>query len=288
LERFDEDVCVTPDQALVWLEKFKFEGERKLMESVANRYAVDMLLGRWNEDNETPLKFDVDGRLIDGQHRLWAVVLADRPIRFHIHWGVPTDVYRVTDINKPRRVQDVSEPWAQNSKASALARMMMIGPDTYLRQFASSVPVVTEFQEANKDAMTFTLRAFHTNRRYITQAPVQATIGRAYYHLSHEILLNFVDRLLTGVIAGPHETAVVTLRNWLMSGRLTNRIDAQIEKYMKTSSALIAFSERRSLKKLYIPKDDPFPLPEDKRLVEPPTVNVRGAKLIAADLPKRR
>ena len=53
--------------------------QRNRRRDTVTAYAEDMAAGRWKENGET-IKFDSEGRLIDGQHRLAAVVKANTPI----------------------------------------------------------------------------------------------------------------------------------------------------------------------------------------------------------------
>src|SRR5437870_5147015 len=63
---------VGPELATRWLEGNVHN--RKLREDVVARYARDMKAGRWLLTHE-PIAFNKNGdTLVDGQHRLWAVV----------------------------------------------------------------------------------------------------------------------------------------------------------------------------------------------------------------------
>lgn len=57
--------------------------------------------GQWLMTGE-PIIFDGDGRLIDGQHRLRALIAANRSIEFVITRGVPTDSFVAINRGKPR------------------------------------------------------------------------------------------------------------------------------------------------------------------------------------------
>lgn len=68
------------------------------------RYAQAMIRGEWVIAQ--PLLFDEDGRLIDGQTRLKAVIEANRPIDFLVVEGYERDaVFGVLDDVGPRKLQ---------------------------------------------------------------------------------------------------------------------------------------------------------------------------------------
>jgi hypothetical protein len=67
-------IDVDPATAESWLAKNP--NNRNLRVPVVQSYARDMVSGNWMLNGET-IKFDQSGKLIDGQHRLSAVVTAD-------------------------------------------------------------------------------------------------------------------------------------------------------------------------------------------------------------------
>ena len=54
----------------------KVEGNRRLANRVVNRYRAIMEDGNWQDDHPDPIIFDEKGRLMNGQHRLWALAQA--------------------------------------------------------------------------------------------------------------------------------------------------------------------------------------------------------------------
>ena len=68
-------------------------------------YAKAMEDGDW-EYNAEPIRFDDKGELIDGQHRLAAVVKTELPHRFLVVRGLPTEAIYVTDRGKQKSLAD--------------------------------------------------------------------------------------------------------------------------------------------------------------------------------------
>lgn len=62
---------------------------RPINKSMVDSYASDMARGRWGLSHQG-IAFDEDGRLIDGQHRLWAVIRASIPVIMTVTTGVPS------------------------------------------------------------------------------------------------------------------------------------------------------------------------------------------------------
>ena len=65
---------VTPDTAQMWLTKMP--KNRNIRPGDVARYARDMSSGKWGLAGD-PVRFDKDGNLIDGQHRLQAIIRSD-------------------------------------------------------------------------------------------------------------------------------------------------------------------------------------------------------------------
>ena len=99
--------------------------------------------GRWKFDG-SPIRFDVDGRLLDGQHRLTAVITTGIPIETLVVRGLPSDVFSVMDTGKIRTAADVlAIAGEKNYTAAAGAiRLMLLldggGEPDFSRRFSNS------------------------------------------------------------------------------------------------------------------------------------------------------
>lgn len=96
---------VTPDFALDLLQSNV--SNRRINEYVVTRYSNDMKEGRWKTDTVEVLKVSKSGKLLDGQHRLSAVVKSKTPVFFHIAYGLDDCIFDVLDTGKTRNATDV-------------------------------------------------------------------------------------------------------------------------------------------------------------------------------------
>lgn len=99
-----EIIDVTPELAELWLTRNSHN--RNLRERQAQLYATDMLAGDWKWTGET-VKFAADGALLDGQHRLRAVVIAGITVRFLVVRGLAPEAQEDVDRGIPRKFYDV-------------------------------------------------------------------------------------------------------------------------------------------------------------------------------------
>ena len=94
---------VTPKQAQEWLEGNV--DNRNLREARVIQLAQILQRNEWELTNDC-LVFDSDGTLLNGQHRLSAVVVAGIPARFVILRGVPPKAQEVFDSGLTRTLGD--------------------------------------------------------------------------------------------------------------------------------------------------------------------------------------
>jgi hypothetical protein len=100
-------VAVTPAQAAQWLE-VNLGPNRKLNPRHVRKLATDMVNGDWRQNGES-VKFDRHGHLVDGQHRLAAIVAANMNVGMLIVEGLEPDAMRTIDTGRARSFGDVLE-----------------------------------------------------------------------------------------------------------------------------------------------------------------------------------
>ena len=81
-----EWVMVTPDVAKRLL-GINYEEQRNVQPSRVEVYARDMAEGHWNSQSQSPIRISSDGQVIDGQHRLLAVIKSGVSVPMEIKFG---------------------------------------------------------------------------------------------------------------------------------------------------------------------------------------------------------
>lgn len=79
---------------------------RKLSKGLVSKYAGDMRAGRWPYNGD-PIRVSEGGVLLDGQHRLYACVEADKPFEAELIEGLPDSVAMTIDGGRRRSAADV-------------------------------------------------------------------------------------------------------------------------------------------------------------------------------------
>jgi len=96
---------VTPQLASEWLKLNKTN--RPLKEKTIKEYALLMARGIWSQTSPETIKFNTKGILLDGQHRLAAIVKSQQTIDMLIHRNIPDDNFKVIDMGAKRTVGDI-------------------------------------------------------------------------------------------------------------------------------------------------------------------------------------
>lgn len=96
-------VYVTPEMAERWLGKNHVN--RNIRNNRVGKYASDMANGKWQITGEA-IKFDRAGSLVDGQHRLWAVVESGCTVPMFVVRGLDENTQIVLDSGSARTSAD--------------------------------------------------------------------------------------------------------------------------------------------------------------------------------------
>lgn len=144
-------VDLTPDLAEKWLGHNV--GNRNLRRQKVQQYARDMREGNWHTSGQA-IQFDWNGRLVDGQHRLEAVIESGVTIEVLVVKGLDPRAREVIDTGAKRTASDALKFAGHTQDATLLAAVARIADareNGYLRTaMATSVP-----QLSNSDVIAW-------------------------------------------------------------------------------------------------------------------------------------
>ncbi len=115
---------ITPERARHLLEEHN-SNNRNISDAHVAKLARDMREGRWKLNYES-IKIGAGGRLIDGQHRLWACLTAQVPFLTLIVYGVADDVYDTVGVGKAKDFADLVGPMDGEKNAKLLGATLRI------------------------------------------------------------------------------------------------------------------------------------------------------------------
>lgn len=191
---------VTPELATKYLSSN--QGNRKLSERQINFYYKQMISGDWGTTGDT-IKISSEGRLLDGQHRLHAVVRYDKPVEMFIAEGIDPALFPMIDTGKPRTASDVlsSNGVGRPTNMASAAKYIMLYDNSQLnrkhnKDVAPSHKRILQFISENPDleGVVETVIGVHKKFKAIPVA-LLATLywitSRKNYAKAHEFLTQY-------------------------------------------------------------------------------------------------
>ena len=224
----------------------------------------DIEAGNWLLTHQG-VAFDGEGQLVDGQHRLFAILEADRPVLSVIMVNISRDAVPVMDRHRARRARDLLEfaGSRMTSFQESVIRRGMLG----LKGGSSvvTIPQIMGFLELYQADLEWAVAQFPKRISGVVVSPLVAAVFRAKVNASSEEVLHlekFCEVMNTSVAESAEERAAILLRDWLITpNRSTRKSASGISVYGRCSRAIRAFLDREPLTRLYSSTAELFPLP---------------------------
>jgi hypothetical protein len=255
---------ITPEIAKKMLEVNRHN--RGISWEKVHQYARDMKAGKWYLSHQG-IGFGKDENLIDGQHRLFAVIEAGVAIETQVTHGLDRETQEVIDGNLPRRDHDKITFGGNIGKVSpddvSLAKAMVAGASS--KKKTMTILELELFIGRHRDAIQFAVESLpKTKCKGVSAARLRAVVARAWYTEDRAELAHFCDVMTTSRARSDRDDAIIMLRNWLTSSTTTSgggKMQAMI--YGKSARALLAYLRDERIKNLIAATTNVFPLPEE-------------------------
>lgn len=263
IENKIEDIVPEPESFVLWVTQEmaqkmleKNENNRKISPGLVSIYKRQIITGEWELNGET-ICLDTTGALKDGQHRLTAIIKAERAIQCVVVFNVPASSH-IYDIGRKRSVADVllmkgiSENYA-NKQVAAIANLyaMICEPS---RSNACAPGEVDRFIEKHKDALTFVLNLPSGGRSTIGKTAIYKTAMLLAYEYGEDPdrLVRFNDISVLGDVPEECDTAAVKIREMGFEKKLADRNNkGRMSSLNIVESAISDFCKRKPRKKAY-------------------------------------
>lgn len=211
---------VTPALATKWLEANT--NNRPVSDPLVERYAEDMRRGRWRLTGQG-ITFGKEGVLLDGQHRLWAVITSNADVRMTVLRGAQAEALACVDIGRARSVSDVMRLVDGTENAPRIRAMMQaIEHLTVGSRKSLSYYGVRDAMEAYRPGLEWSLTV--TTKRTGVDAPLVFGALAFAYPTNPEGIAGFAARLRSGA-ALPDRDPALTLRNYLLLHKSNHAAD---------------------------------------------------------------
>jgi len=234
-------------------------------------YARDMRAGKWLLTHQG-IAFGEDGDLLDGQHRLLAVIEAGVPVRFTITRGLDKSAQMLVDKCLPRSDSDCITLGGRIGLVSkhevAVARVMPLGivssPGRSGRNATMTMMELESFIDRHRDAIRFSIECLpRSAANGLSAARLRAVVARSWYTEDRTDIVKFCEILITGRSRSDRDDIVITLRNWITGSVKSATGSAQSMLYGKAARALLAYLRDERIKNLIAATTNVFPLPEE-------------------------
>ena len=201
---------------------------RPLSDKAMTDYSRDMAAGNWVSNGET-IKIAEDGFVIDGQHRLAAVVKSGATLYdVIVVEGLPAHAQDTVDIGRRRTVSDIFSLAGETNSGvlAAVTRKTWLW-ERGIHKFTNTMtPTVTELQEFLEEFPSLRRSAEIgkrcTNHYRPLRAAVTGTSHHIFLQIDPDLTAEFFARLETGAdLAEGHP--VLTLRNRMAQDKLTSK-----------------------------------------------------------------
>lgn len=241
---------------------------RDLRQGHVETLARDMAAFRWRFTGD-PVRFDLNGQMIDGQHRLTAILVAKVTLPTLIVWGLPEDAQDVIDTGMGRTMRDVlSLAGHQYSaqEAALLRQVHMWDAEAGLaaasgrgRGGKATHSELNEVHRANPDVSTAVQHvAINHQLRKVLGATPAAFCWLILNRIDSYGCEEFLDAIAngTGLVEGD---ARLVLRNQILSGYSTTKGRALIGWVFK---AWNAWRKNTKVKQIKWTTAEAFPIPK--------------------------
>lgn len=244
---------ITPALAESWLMSNTFN--RSLSSAVVNKYANDMKSGNWHL-NHQGIAFDDCNVLVDGQHRLSAVVKSGVTVDMLVTYGasrVGVDELRVRSSYDVIKFGSLSE-WVERDDV----------------QIAKAIPVIFDGARSNlsthetlkiaekyKEGILFCKREFKSNKKGIQSALVRSCFAVAFYHFDEQKLSDMIKSLYSGIITSADDAVVIRAREMILSADFSGAT-FRYRSAKRLCRAIEAYCNGEKITQLREPAEMPF------------------------------
>jgi hypothetical protein len=251
-------MAVSPDIAKQWLENNT--RNRNLRRSRVEAYARDMASGRWRFNGD-PIRFAVDGTLLDGQHRLQALIDAGATIQFLVIWGLPVEAQDTMDIGAHRTMADALSLRGEERApfvAAIARRVVMFDAGFRASAGGSMVPTHAEMAAYIEGSRYIQRSAEVANRARSVRLPAAPSVIGAAYEVcarnSQRAADTFyVEKVIEGIGLTPGDPAL-TYRARLQREAANGRQMPPDDVFRYALLAWNAFRSGQRLMKLQAPR----------------------------------
>ncbi|MDR0326981.1 MAG: hypothetical protein LBI05_01655 [Planctomycetaceae bacterium] len=257
-------VNVTPSMARLWLDFNNFNRPKNT--ETVDKYVRQIRDGRWRLTHQG-IAFTADGVLLDGQHRLFAIIECGFTLPMRVCLNEPAENFAVIDCGRNRSNLDVVRMSAKDSTLSTAhtqtLHSMLAGRLCKTANRWTNAET-NELYETHKVAVNFAVDQFRGCKdKQINDRTVKGVIARAFYHVPQETLAVFCSLLTSS--NDHHCRAAVDAFVWCLTYFGNRQDNTKREIYRRCELTLETFMNNSADVSFDKSITELFPLPNECR-----------------------
>jgi hypothetical protein len=253
---------ITPDTAKELLLK-NIDNNRKLKPKLVQKYVSDILSGNWNTISDS-LKIDKNDNLIDGQHRLHAIIEANKPVELSISRGYDTKAAQFLDIGAKRTVSDIArlQGIQLTPKISSMLRNVVAAGLTtsdFMVKVSLTEQDLIDLYQTIEQEVKYALELRQNSKVAKTAAMAVLTRVALYYDVVNNPSTDEANRLaeaknvlITGVTSEVNNP-LICARDYIMTQKALGR-EAITQMMQYVDYALFLYMNGEGRKRILLPK----------------------------------
>lgn len=163
-----------------------------------------------------PISFDISGRLIDGRHRLSAIIKYGTAVRMPVQRNVPIESIRYFDVGQSRTVSQALRIAGRIENFSIISPIVLklLRFSGYVK--AGDQDTVERLYDKYKAAIDFANQYAYKSKYTQHSTILKAAVVKAYYYVNRQNLKRFCSVFINNEIAEAKDSTPVSLRNFFM------------------------------------------------------------------------
>lgn len=233
---------------------------RSVRRVTADRYTRMLLADKWHLTHQG-LAFDTQDRLLDGQHRLSAVVASGVSMQTLVVTGVEQEAFHAMDVGARRTVAEAL--MASKDLVAVTQAVFGFGPSGAKAHL--SADEIASCIAGYHDSLQFAIDALYVGGklRHLTTSLIASIIARA--HMAGEDparLIQFGKVFTSGLVVDPKaDVAAIRARNLVLEIGGTGVRQTGSGMLAKIERAVSAFCDRDPISRLYAAEELIYPRP---------------------------
>lgn len=257
-------VDVTPELAKAWLDAGRFN--RTVNYETVERYVRQIQSGLWRRTHQG-VAFTRENILIDGQHRLLAVMRTGVTVPMLVFVDEPIENFTFIDCGRNRSNLDMLRLGQRDNTLSTLhsstLKAFLAGRGCQVANRWTSAELIPEYDK-HQIAINFAVDIFRgVKDKKINDPTVRGVLARAYYHVPADRICDFALKLshacpMSG--GGPISSLALCLHSWGDRRENTRR-----EIYIRCQQTFLAYLRNSNEASKIDVSGEIFPIPRETR-----------------------